>query len=49
MKIFVNNEYYRLVKDKRFIIHNNKIYKLSSSSAKSEPSKIPDECSYCGS
>ena len=49
MKIFVNNKYYRLVKDKRFIIHNNKIYKLSSSSAKSEPSKIPDECSYCGS
>ena len=50
MKIFVNNKYYRLVKDKRYIIHNNKIYKLSTSKPVSiVESKLPDECSYCGS
>ena len=50
MKIFLNEKYYRLVKDKRFIIHNNKIYKLSNLSVKPNiESSIPEECSYCGS
>ena len=51
MKIFLNKRYYRIVKDKRFIIHNNKIYKLSNSKPVLETTKSeePDECIYCGS
>ena len=46
MKIFLNDKYYRLVNDKRFIIHNNKIYKLSNLSVKPTiESSIPEECS----
>ena len=50
MKVFLNNKYYRLVKDERFIIHNNKIYKLSNSLVKPTiESNTPTECNYCAS
>ena len=47
MKIFVNNKYYRLVKDKRFIIQNNKIYKLSNIPEENDENKTIDELNYC--
>ena len=49
MKIFVNSKYYRLVKDKRFIIQNNKTYKLSNiAEEEHDENKTIDELNYCG-